>query len=218
MGAGQSNARINRPDGVWPGSHRASPGLISRKAGLRDSWRLDTLVLWAGAFDARLRSEYGSDHVPKGEPGLEKERSPQGSTHPDARTFAADRLLESERMALAAAAGPLALLITQIGTLAAADIWIKSLATLTFLCLVYCCIWQVLIINYATYWLAAERLGASSSEPLAGRGLVRAFQTQESFTEAGLTRLIRRSRLHYSVTYWIGGVSGAGVVLALIWY
>jgi hypothetical protein len=138
--------------------------------------------------------------------------------HPDARTFAADRLLESERLALAAAAGPLALLVTQIGTLAAAPDWIKALASLAFLCLVYCCIWQVHIVTYATYWLASERLAAERLPGDApGRRLLGAMRADTFYSEDGLGRLIRRSALHYSVAYWIGGIAGALAVLAVIW-
>jgi hypothetical protein len=133
--------------------------------------------------------------------------------HPDARTFAADRLLESERLALAAAAGPLALLVTQIGTLAAAPDGIKALASLAFLCLVYCCIWQVHIVTYATYWLASERLAGDAP----GRRLLGAMRADTGHSEDGLGRLIRRSALHYSVAYWIGGIAGALAVLAVIW-
>ena len=146
----------------------------------------------------------------------EARQHPPLSGHPDARTFAADRLLEGERLALAAAAGPLALLVTQVGTLAAAEDWVKALATVTFVCLVYCCAWQVHILSYATYWLAAERIGAGGDR-LAGRGLIRAFRVDQSFTEEGLTRLIRQSRYHYSVSYWIGGLCGMAAVLAVIW-
>ena len=63
--------------------------------------------------------------------------------HPDARAFAADRLLESERLALAAAGAPLALLLTQIGTIAGAGEVVRGLATVSLLSFVYCCIWQV---------------------------------------------------------------------------
>jgi hypothetical protein len=134
--------------------------------------------------------------------------------HPDARTFAADRLLESERLALAAAAGPLALLVTQIGTLAASPDWVKALATITFLCLVYCCIWQVHIVTYATYWLASERLRDDAAP---GRRLIGAMRADQGYSEDGLGRLIRRSAVHYSVAYWIGGIAGALAVLAVIW-
>ncbi len=136
--------------------------------------------------------------------------------HPDARTFAADRLLESERMMLAVAAGPLALLVTQVGTIAAAGTGVRALATLAFLCFAYCCIWQVFIINYATYWLANERLGGAR-EALPGRGLLRAFRAETRFTEAGLERLIRASTWHYSLSYWIGGGAGGAALLIVVW-
>jgi hypothetical protein len=146
----------------------------------------------------------------------EARQHPALGGHPDSRTFAADRLLESERMALAAAAGPLALLVTQIGALADAASWIKALATVSFLCLVYCCVWQVHIISYATYWLASERLGPAGG-PLPGRGLIRAVRAADRFTEDGLAQLIRRSTLHYSLAYWLGGFAGIATVLAVIW-
>ncbi len=136
------------------------------------------------------------------------------SGHPDARTFGADRLLESERLALAAAAGPLALLVTQIGTLSAAADWIKALATVAFLGLIYCCIWQVYIVNYATYWLASERL---RDEAAPGRRLLDSIRADGQHTEGGLARLIGLSKLHYSVAYWIGGGAGAAAVIAVIW-
>jgi hypothetical protein len=138
------------------------------------------------------------------------------SGHPDARTFAADRLLESERMALAVAAGPLALLVTQLGTIAALDTPFRLLATLSFVCFAYCCIWQVHIISFATYWLAAARLAAADTAT-PGRDLLDSFGARDKFTEAGLTRLIRRSTWHYTLSYWAGGISGALVVLAAIW-
>ena len=136
--------------------------------------------------------------------------------HPDARTFAADRLLEGERMALAVAAGPLALLVTQVGTITAAGTGVRALATLAFLCFACCCIWQVHIISYATYWLASERMG-STGEALPGRGLLRAFRAETRFTEAGLERLIRLSTWHYSLAYWIGGIAGGVAILRVIW-
>jgi hypothetical protein len=136
--------------------------------------------------------------------------------HPDARTFAADRLLESERMALAVAAGPLALLVTQIGTIAGAGTGVRALATLSFVCFAYCCIWQVHIISYATYWLASERMG-TAGEALPGRGLLRAFRAETRFTETGLERLIRASTWHYSLSYWVGGIAGAAALMQVIW-
>jgi len=136
--------------------------------------------------------------------------------HPDARTFAADRLLEGERMALAVAAGPLALLVTQVGTIAAAGTAVRAMATLAFLCFAYCCIWQVHIISYATYWLASERMGVAS-ETLPGRGLLRGFRADTRFTEAGLERLIRLSTWHYSLAYWIGGFAGGAALLMVMW-
>jgi hypothetical protein len=137
-------------------------------------------------------------------------------SHPDARTFAADRLLEGERLALAVAAGPLALLVTQAGTIAASEPAVKALATLAFLCFAYCCVWQVHIISYATYWLANERMGASR-EALPGRGLLHAFRAEARFTETGLERLIRLSTWHYSLAYWTGGLAGGGAVLRVVW-
>jgi len=136
--------------------------------------------------------------------------------HPDARTFAADRLLESERMALAVAAGPLALLVTQVGTIAAAGTGVRALATLAFACFAYCCVWQVYIINYATYWLASERMGAAAEVP-PGRGLLRAFRAEERYTEVGLGRLIRASTWHYSLAYWVGSIAGGGALMWVIW-
>ncbi len=136
--------------------------------------------------------------------------------HPDARAFAADRLLESERMALAVAGAPLALLLTQIGTVAGADDWVRWLATLSLICFVYCCVWQVHIVNYATYWLAAARLEGGGSA-LAGGVLIRAFRVAETYTEDGLIRLIRRSRWHYSLAYWAGGLSGLAAAFGVIW-
>ena len=141
--------------------------------------------------------------------------------HPDARGFAADRLLESERLALAMAGAPLALLLTQVGTIAASPDWVRALASLAMLCFIYCCIWQVHIVTYATYWLAGERLGDGQAEdgraPLAGRGLLRAFRVRESYTEEGLIRHISRSRLHYSIAYWMGGGAGLAAATGVIW-
>ncbi|NYS25268.1 hypothetical protein HUK65_09715 [Rhodobacteraceae bacterium 2376] len=136
--------------------------------------------------------------------------------HPDARAFAADRLLESERLALAAAGAPLALLLTQIGTIAGAGEVVRVLATVSILSFVYCCIWQVYIVNYATYWLAAARM-EGDSPTLVGRGLISAFRLREAHTEEGLIRLIRLSRWHYSLAYWAGGVSGLGAALMVVW-
>ncbi len=138
------------------------------------------------------------------------------SGHPDARGFAADRLLESERLALAAAGAPLALLLTQIGTLAGSGDMVRGMATVAVLCFAYCCIWQVHIVNYATYWLAAARMEAGGPA-LVGRGLISAFRLREAHTEEGLIRLIRLSRWHYSLAYWVGGVSGLGAALAVVW-
>ena len=140
--------------------------------------------------------------------------------HPDARGFAADRLLESERLALAMAGAPLALLLTQIGTIAASPEWVRALASLAMLCFIYCCIWQVHIVTYATYWLAGERLGddrVEGSGALVGRGLLRAFRVRESYTEEGLIRHISRSKLHYSVAYWLGGGAGLAAAMGVIW-
>ena len=136
--------------------------------------------------------------------------------HPDARAFAADRLLESERLALAAAGAPLALLLTQIGTLAGAADHVRMLATVAVLCFVYCCVWQVHIVNYATYWLAAARM-EGDNPALIGRGLISAFRVREAYTEDGLIRLIRRSRWHYSLAYWVGGLSGLAAALLVMW-
>lgn len=136
--------------------------------------------------------------------------------HPDARAFAADRLLESERLALAAAGAPLALLLTQIGTIAGGGDTVRALATVSILSFVYCCIWQVYIVNYATYWLAAARMEGDSTA-LVGRGLISAFGLREAHTEDGLIRLIRRSRWHYSLAYWAGGLSGLGAALMVVW-
>ena len=138
------------------------------------------------------------------------------SAHPDARTFAAERLLESERIALAMAAGPLALLVTQVGLIAEAADWVRALATLCFLALIYCCAWQVWILNYGNYWLAAVRLGAAP-EGQPGKLIVRNFDAERRFTEEGLSQMIRRSTLHYSVAYWVGGGSGLAVALGVIW-
>jgi hypothetical protein len=136
--------------------------------------------------------------------------------HPDARTFAADRLLENERMALAIAAGSLALLVTQVGTIAASGTGVRALATLAFACFAYCCIWQVHIINYATFWLATERIGATA-DALPGRGLLHALRAETSFTEAGLGRLIRASTWHYSLSFWVGSFAGGGALMMVIW-
>ena len=136
--------------------------------------------------------------------------------HPDARAFAADRLLESERLALAAAGAPLALLLTQIGTIAGAGDTVRVLATLSVVGFVYCCVWQFHIVNYASYWLAAARL-EGDNPALVGRGLISAFKMRESYTEDGLIRLIRRSRWHYALAYWTGGLSGLGAALMVIW-
>lgn len=136
--------------------------------------------------------------------------------HPDARAFAADRLLESERLALAAAGAPLAILMTQIGTISGGNDLVRLMASLSILSFVYCCIWQVYIVNYATYWLAAARIEGGGGA-LIGRGLIRAFRLQEGHTEDGLIRLIRMSRWHYTPAYWIGGISGLGAAFAVIW-
>ncbi len=136
--------------------------------------------------------------------------------HPDARAFAADRLLESERLALAAAGAPLALLLTQIGTIAGSGDLVRLLATVSMLGFVYCCIWQVYIVNYATYWLAAARM-EGDSPALVGRGQISAFRLREAHTEEGLIRLIRRFRWHYSLACWAGGLSGLGAALMVVW-
>ena len=119
-------------------------------------------------------------------------------------------------MALAVAGAPLALMMTQLATIGAAADWVRGLATLSIICFVYCCVWQVYIVNYATYWLAAERTGDDGAA-LPGRGLLRAFKLGETYTEEGLIRLIRRSRLHYSLAYWIGGTAGLAVAFGVIW-
>ncbi len=136
--------------------------------------------------------------------------------HPDARGFAADRLLESERLALAAAGAPLALLLTQLGTIAGAGEGVRALASLAVLCFVYCCMWQVYLLNYATYWMAAARF-EDDNPALVGRGLVAAFGLREGFTEAGLIRRIRLSRWHYTPAYWLGGLAGLGAGFGVIW-
>ncbi len=138
------------------------------------------------------------------------------SGHPDARGFAADRLLESERLALAAAGAPLALLLTQIGTISEGGQIVRGLATVSIIAFTYCCVWQVYIVNYATYWLAAARM-EGDNPALVGRGLIRAFGLSEAHTEAGLIRLIQRSRWHYSLAYWAGGLSGLGAALSVVW-
>lgn len=123
-------------------------------------------------------------------------------------------------MALAVAGAPLALLMTQIATIGASADWVRALASIAILCFVYCCMWQVHIVTYATYWLAAERLGddrPESGAALAGRGLLRAFRVRESYTEDGLILLIRRSRLHYSIAYWLGGGAGLAAAMGVIW-
>lgn len=107
-------------------------------------------------------------------------------------------------MALAVAAAPLALLMTQISTIAKASDPVKALATLSALCFVCCRVWQVVIVNCATHWLA-------------GGGLIAAFRVAESYTEEGVIRLIRRSRWHYTVAYWAGGTSGLGAAFGVIW-
>ena len=136
--------------------------------------------------------------------------------HPDARGFAADRLLESERLALAAAGAPLALLLTQIGTISGSGEIVQALATVAILCFTYCCLWQVQIVNYATYWLAVERM-EGDNPALVGRGLISAFRLREAHSEEGLIRLIRLSRWHYSLAYWAGGLCGLGAALSVIW-
>ncbi len=136
--------------------------------------------------------------------------------HPDARGFAADRLLESERLALAAAGAPLALLLTQIGMISGADDLVRLLATVSILSFSYCCIWQVYIVNYATYWLATARM-EGDNPTVVGRGLIQAFRLGDEYTEPGLIRLIRRSRWHYSTAYWVGGLCGLGTAFAVIW-